>query len=162
MDRYTWTSHGEKAKANLSRIHVSKKLEGHELTIVTEHKLFTGAHVDYRIRVPRNSNLAIRHGTGTVIVDEVSGDINATARYGDVMVDLPQPGNYEIFAESKIGTIYSDFGGSVHHPNLWLSEKLEATGEGRLRQVHLRVGIGGITIQKMSANPLISLKLSPI
>ena len=40
--------------------------------------------VDYRIRVPRDSRLVVRLGTGDVVVYDVAGDIDAYVRTGDI------------------------------------------------------------------------------
>jgi hypothetical protein len=127
VTRYTWS-----AKTNLKEIQIAKKLEGNVLTIDTAHKRFTGAHVDYRIRVPRNTKLVIHHGIGDVTIYDMTADIEATAKEGDLIVGLPEPAKYQITAHTKIGTIYNDFQASEpdgHH-------------------ITLRVGTGGISIVK--------------
>ena len=65
---------------------------------------------------------------------------------------------YQIDATTKFGGIYTDFS-DAHHPHLALGESLHAApdGTGDLRQIHLHVGTGGITIQKMPAATLLSL-----
>jgi len=49
---------------------------------------------------------------------------------------------------AKSGGVYSDFPGTVKH-NLIRGGTLTETGPSGARQIHLRVGIGGIEIQKM-------------
>jgi hypothetical protein len=157
--RYSWSDREDRAKKALERIQVTKQLSGHELTITTVHKRFTDAHVDYRIRVPRNTNLTIHHGVGDITIYGVAGNIDARAKDGDVVVQLPEPAKYAIDAYTRLGSIYSDFDGA-HHPHLKTSETLKVAGEGagETRQIHLRVGgAGGITIQKVAAQPLLSL-----
>jgi hypothetical protein len=157
--RYTWSDHEDKAKEKLNAIQVTKKLDGQNLTITTTHKRFTFAHVDYRIRVPQNSNLVIQHGIGAVIIHDVSGDIDAKAHYGDVMVMLSDTAKYDIEARTKIGDVYSDFDAPMHHLNAYLGERMAVApaGQGQPHRIHLHVGFGGITIQKMPPNPLLSL-----
>jgi len=146
-DRYTWS------KADLKRVEVTKKLEGGELTITTAHKHFTDIKVSYRIRVPRNTKLVIHHGTGSVVVFGVESDIDATTNVGDVLVQLSEPAKYQIQASTNLGSIYSDFEGSIHHRRLGIGESQTPApeGTGDLRHVTLHVKVaGGITIQKVA------------
>jgi len=152
-DRYTWSDHAEKAKAGLDRVQVTKKLEGRELTITTAHKHFTDIRVNYRILVPRNTKLVVHHGTGSVVVYGVEGDIDATAKVGDVLVQLNEPAKYQIEASTNLGSIYSDFDGAIHHRRLGIAETQTPSpeGTGDLRHVTLHVKVaGGITIQKVA------------
>jgi hypothetical protein len=105
--------------------------------------------LDYRIRVPRNSKLALRHGTGDIIVTDVSGDIDASVRAGDIVVQLPAAGQYAFDAQCGVGGVYSDFAGDYHMGHL-VGERFGQGGSGPAKQVHLRVGVGGISIQKAS------------
>lgn len=104
--------------------------------------------VDYRIRVPRDTKLALRNGTGDVIVHDVAGDIDATVKAGDIVVQLPSAGAYAIDAKCGFGGVYSDFDGDYHTGHL-VGERFAQSGAGQARQVRLRVGIGGISIQKI-------------
>jgi hypothetical protein len=152
VTRSAWTDREDQAKARLNLIQVSKKLDAHELTLTTEHKRFTGAHVNYRIRVPRNTKLVIHHGIGDVIVFGVDGDIDATAKTGDVTVQLDEPARYEIDAYTKLGAVYSDFDGKVRHRRMGLGESINpaAEGSGDTRHISLHVmTAGGISIQKV-------------
>lgn len=145
----------EKAPAGIT---LARQVSGSETTLTFTHKRFTDGKVAYRIRVPRNTNLVIRHDTGAVVIFDVAGDIDATTARGDVAVQLPEPGKYEINAHTKLGGIYSDFPG-VRHPHLSTGETLKpaAEGEGTLRHIAISVAIGGITIQKAAPLPLLSL-----
>ena len=69
---------------------------------------------DTRLRVPRDSRLVIYHGGGNILIDNVTGAIDATNREGDIAVMLPGPGPYAIDARSKMGTVISDFAGKAH------------------------------------------------
>ena len=106
-------------------------------------------NLDYRIKVPRNAKLAIRHSVGDVIVHDVAGDIDATVRTGDIVLELPDPEKYAIDAQCRFGDIFTDYDGAHRSP--WLvGQKLEG-GSGRT--IHLRVGVGGITIQRIPVVP---------
>jgi hypothetical protein len=145
--------HEAKAKARLNAIQVTKKLEGRELTITTDHKHFTGAHVDYRIHVPVNTKLVIHHGIGDVVVFGVEGDIDATAKTGDLVVQLRDPAKYQIDAFTKLGSIYTDYDGAVRLRRMHTgeSQNVAAEGPGDARHISLHVNHGGISIQKVSA-----------
>jgi hypothetical protein len=131
-----------------------------ELAITTERPrghLFSrlasnweGVDLEYMIRVPRDSHVAIHHGGGTVMIAGVTGEIEATAASGDIVALLSDPGPYAIDAKVKLGTIYSDFGDAAH---AWyqMGERFASTKPAPARRVYLRTGIGGIEIQEMSA-----------
>jgi len=91
--------------------------------------------MDYRIRVPRDSNLSIRHAGGDVVVYDVSGAIEASVGTGDILMQLPEAGLYSLDAHCRFGAVYSEF--PVH------------TAPAPAERLYLRVGAGAITIQKM-------------
>ena len=64
----------------------------------------SGVTTEYQIHVPRASRLEIHHGGGYVFVADVTGDIEATSRHGDILLMLPGPGPYSIDAKSKFAT----------------------------------------------------------
>lgn len=106
-------------------------------------------NLDYRIKVPRNAKLAIRHGVGDVIVHDVAGDLDATVRSGDIVVQLPDPEKFAIDAQCRLGDIYTDFDGTYRSP-LLVGQKFEG-GSGHT--IHLRVAVGGISIQRIVVTP---------
>jgi hypothetical protein len=100
----------------------------------------------YRIRVPRDSKLVIRHGDGDVLVSDMLSDIDATCHSGDIAVLLPENGQYAIDALSHVGTLSSDFEGNFHH-GLWSSDFSSKAPAAAAHHVHLRTGFGGIEIK---------------
>jgi hypothetical protein len=153
----------ERAKGQLAAYKVTAEKKGAaELSIRTDAPrygffarllhLTPDVQVDYRVRVPRDTKLTLRHGKGDIVVRDVTGDINATVRKGDIVLQLPPAGPYAFDAKCGFGGIYSDFEGTdrVAHG---FSERFEANGSGAARKVYLRVGIGGITIQKEAEAP---------
>ena len=106
--------------------------------------------VDYRIRVPRDSKLVIRHSTGGVVVYNVAGDIDAFVRTGDIILQLPAAGQYSFDAQTRFGGIYSDFDGSYKIAHL-TSERFAQSAAAQARKVYLRVHTGGIKIQKVAS-----------
>jgi len=105
--------------------------------------------IEYRIRVPRDSKLVLRHSSGDVLVYDVAGDIDASVRIGDIVMQLPAAGQYAFDARCRFGNVYSDFGGNYHiaYP---ASERFAQAGPAPAKRVYLRVGIGSIKIQKMA------------
>jgi hypothetical protein len=106
--------------------------------------------MDYRIRVPRDSKLVLRLSTGDVVVYDVGGDIDASVRTGDILMQLPAAGQYSFDAQCRFGGIYSDFGGNYHIGHL-VSERFAQSGQAPAKKIYLRVGTGGIKIQKLAS-----------
>jgi hypothetical protein len=103
--------------------------------------------VRYELHVPRDSRLVIHHGGGNILVGNVVGGIEATNRNGDIVLMLPGSGTYSIDAKSKMGTVISDFAGKAHRRH-FVGQALTGTNESAAAHpIHLRVGIGGITIK---------------
>jgi hypothetical protein len=155
VTRYIFSADETKAKQELDKVQVSKLApSGAELTVSETHKRTFGVHVDYRIRVPRNSKLDIRHGIGDILIDDVTGDIDAYARTGGIVLQLPADGSYSIDARNKLGgSIDSDFGGATHHIRPLFGGRLESNPPGAAHHLKLRVGEGGIQIQKLAPVP---------
>lgn len=105
-----------------------------------------GVTVEYQIHAPRNSRLVIKHGTGNVVVSNMTGDVEASSRGGDILLMLPDSGTYSIDARSKLGTVSSDFAGDSHRLHLVGSGFARVTPLPS-RRIHVRTGMGGITIK---------------
>jgi hypothetical protein len=145
----------EKAAAELKRIEVVKMVANDgELNIATQRHE-RGIHVDYQIMVPRNSRLVIHHHIGDIVVTDVNGDVDATSGAGDILVQLREPEHYAIDAKTRLGSIYSDFNTSRHHDVI--GEKLISGAPAPAHHVNLRLGAGGISIQKLDAKPAAGL-----
>jgi hypothetical protein len=152
----------EQAKQRLAGIRVVTERKGNnELVISTKlpsRKFLTPlrgkteVNLDYRIKVPHDSRLSILNDIGDVLINGVGGDIDASARIGSIVVQLPGPGPYSIDAKSRVGGVYSDFTGTYHNPYLLGQSFIEPT-EAPGHKVRLRVGIGGIEIQKPTPIP---------
>ena len=113
----------------------------------TLSKTTTGSvGVQYQVRVPRDSRLSIKHGTGYVSVTGVSGDIEASVGRGDIMLWLP-PGSYSIDAKTKLGPVSSELEGATLSQYV-VGQRLTAANPPPSHRLHLRMGFGGITILK--------------
>ncbi|HSR07064.1 MAG TPA: hypothetical protein VLM42_07935 [Bryobacteraceae bacterium] len=106
-----------------------------------------GVMAEYEIHVPRDSRLLIQHGTGTVSVNGVSGDIDARVGRGDILLWLP-PGSYALDARTKFGIVSSDLDGAAHNKYL-IGESFTQTNPPPAHRLHLRMGFGGITLKKI-------------
>jgi hypothetical protein len=158
--------YGYKAKqqdqgtADLDRVQiVTEHKSSPELTISTAlpsrsawippftHHSTGGVMIQYEIHVPRDSRLAIHHGTGTVTVINVAGDIEASVGRGDIMLWLP-PGPYALDARTKFGIVSSDVEGAARNSHL-IGEKFTRADPPPSHQLHLRMGFGGITLKEV-------------
>jgi hypothetical protein len=106
----------------------------------------TTASLDYRIRVPRDSNLLIQHD-GDITIHGVISDIDASAR-GGIFVQIPGSEPYSIDARSRVGEVYSDFPGRYHKSSLLVGENFIAEPPASSHRLRLRVDVGAIDIQK--------------
>jgi hypothetical protein len=108
--------------------------------------------LDYRIKVPRNTNLIVDHQEGEVHFDEVTGDIHATTVQGTTTVHLPQTGKYTINAKSKLGAVISDFPGTTKRKR-WFGHEFAETSQAP-HNLYMRSGFGDFVILKIRTTAL--------
>ena len=161
LSRYYTPKEREKAAARLEQIRIAtQRTSDTELTISTSRLFFSrdflphvppgnkgGVTVDYQVRVPYDSRLAIHHGVGNILVSNVTGDIHATGSRGDILLMLPEHGKYWIDARSKLGTVSSDFAGDTHVRRYLVGERFATDNLATAHRIYLRIGFGGITIK---------------
>jgi len=104
-----------------------------------------GMTPDYRIHVPRNSQLVVHHDNGYVWVSDVTGDIEVRSHTGDMIVMLPDPGPYSIDARTALGSVSSDFVGKGRR--YLAGTHFDFAGAAPPRRIFLRMGSGCITIK---------------
>ena len=68
--------------------------------------------------VPRDAKLVVRHENGSVFVYGAANDVDAKARFGDIVLQLADPGQYGINAKVNVGGVYTDYSGRYRHPVL--------------------------------------------
>jgi hypothetical protein len=149
----------EQAMKNFERVEIKTELRSDkELEIATlapKRRWFlpsvpstdrAGVSLEYHIRAPRDSKLEIHHGTGSVLINDMTGDIEATGHRGDILLMLRDSGSYAIDAKSKAGAVTSDFAGVPHLRPYRLGERYRTANSPDARRVYLRMGFGGITI----------------
>jgi hypothetical protein len=150
----------DKATKELDRVQVSAKRDGDALVITTEYprhlafpwvtplQIVTNFDLDYVIKVPRNARLVVKHDDGEVHIDDVTGNIQVTARQGLIALRLVSETPPAIDAKSFIGSVNSDFGGKetlqwVHFGHTFADDAKSAP-----QNLHLRIGYGDIVILK--------------
>jgi hypothetical protein len=149
--RYAFEEERDKdaATGKLKRIEVVKMVAANGELTITTHRNERGIHVDYQIMVPRNSRLVIHHHIGDVVVTDVGGDVDATNGAGDILVQLRDPDHYTIDAKTRFGAVYSDIKDPRHYGVI--GERLIGDAKTPSHHVNVRVGAGGISIQKLDA-----------
>ena len=158
VTRYRYADDSEKAEfeKGLKEISVSVKQEngGPVVTAIFPHREFwvklikgrTSANVEYRIQVPKGTNLTIHHGSGAVLLMETGGNLDVSADHGDIVTQLPSPGDYAIDARVGVGRVDSDFDGGFHHKHIIGESFVTKTTSDR--HVKLRLNCGDISIQQ--------------
>ena len=156
----------EAAKRGLDAIRVTMDRSSNgEVTISTAYptgnllkRAFrkNGTDLDYRIHAPRDARLIIRHDTGSVVLYDMTGDIDASTNIGDILILLPD-GQYAIDAKAKVGGVYTEYGGAHRTP--WsIGEQFLSGTASAAHKLFLRVKIGDIKIQKMVPSPVVTTK----
>jgi hypothetical protein len=150
-----------KAEKELERVKVAMERAGESsiLVIYTKYPSWTPArmfrgktnlNLNYLVKVPRRSTLFIKHGIGEVHVTSVSGDIEATASIGEIILQLPEGNSYAVNARARIGDVSSAFGPATQRQGPFsVGAKLEGESAASTRRVYLRVGIGDIQVTKL-------------
>ena len=159
-DNFYKPARKQQALQHMERLHVSTETRsGQEVVISTaaaRGKLLLiswprpkkrGVTAEYKVLVPRDSRLIIRHDNGYVWVSDLTGDINIHSHTGDMIVTLPDAVEYSIDARTRMGSISSDFVGKGNKQFL-IGSHFAFAGHSPKRRVELRMGRGCITILK--------------
>jgi hypothetical protein len=102
--------------------------------------------VEYHLYVPRTTKVEVRHDIGFVSISGVTGDIHVTCHRGDIIVWLPDAGEYVIDAKNKFGKVSSDFTGKSKARFL-IGQRFTGEVTSAAQHVYLRMGFGGITLK---------------
>lgn len=151
----------EKEKQQLEGIKITAKRDGNDVVVTTDyprHRAFpwiepltvvTNYYLNYKIRVPRNTKLVIHHDDGEVNIDEISGNVDATARQGlielRVIAENMPP---MIDAKSFTGTVNSDFDGKETGQKLHFGHTFTEGAGSAPQKLNLKIGYGDIVILK--------------
>jgi hypothetical protein len=103
--------------------------------------------LEYRILVPRDSRLFVKHDYGYVWVSDLTGDVEVKSHTGDMIVSLPDPGVYSIDARTRVGSVSSDLYARNRNQFL-LGTHYAYAADGSPNRIVLRMGRGSITILK--------------
>jgi hypothetical protein len=151
-----------KMKQKLERIGLAVEKHGSDIAVEVRipKRIFiakwlrgkTNATLVCRVMVPRDAKLVVRHENGSVFIYGAGNDIDAKARFGDIVLQLADPGQYGINAKVNVGSVYTDYSGRYRHPVL-VGQKFASDAAAGGHRVTLRVEIGGISIVKMGPVP---------
>ena len=139
------------AAARLKRVKVIMARDQPDgLVIHSEVPFRKDLELKYKIKVPRQSTLFIKHDIGDVEVSNIVGNLNVTARIGDVTIRLPASEEFNVDARAKIGDVSSEFGGKNSRQWLIGAKANQATDyKETAHWVIARIGIGDIEVRKM-------------
>lgn len=147
----------EKALKLLERFSIVMMKEGEHRLVVTVApargllgQLLNGAtnlELSFTLRVPKSSNLRVKHKAGDISVTGVGGDISVSNRAGDISLALSGKEKYVIDAKSRLGEVRSAFSRKKQSPAGDVSGLAEQDGNYKIR---LRVDVGEIRIEKLT------------
>ena len=110
----------------------------------------TEVGLNYRIHVPRDAKLTVRNDIGDVIVHDMTGPLEISTRIGSILLQLDGSQPYSIDAKAKFGDVYTEFSGAERQRHL-IGQGFVESAPAPAPRIYLRVGIGGIKIQKIAA-----------
>jgi hypothetical protein len=150
--RTTYASERDKAKKDVESHHATAERKGDELVITMNSPWYSDSEyrVEYRIRAPRTAKLVITRHFGEVNVDGLVSDIEATLARGQIVLHLPEDGQYSINAKCDIGNVNSDYEGQEKRLGGWwfFGHRVESGNSSAPHKLNLRVGYGDIVILK--------------
>jgi hypothetical protein len=133
---------------NASELSIATEFPSRKLSRLNRGK--SNLMLEYQIHVPRDSRLMVHHDLGMVMVTGVTGDVDARVGTGDILLMVPQAGGYSIDAESRFGTVESDFGGTASSHKL-VGHQMAFAPAAAKHKLTLRVGAGDVHIQELPA-----------
>lgn len=152
----------DRVKQRLERIAITVQKSGNDIDVamtVPKRNFLarrlrgkTNADVSVRVMVPRTAKLVIDHGNGSVVVYDSSGDIDARAHFGDIVLQLAHADQFAIDARVNVGGIYTDYAGKYRRP-LLVGNKFVSPGAAGAHRVTARVAMGGISIVSTVPTP---------
>jgi hypothetical protein len=154
----------EKAARKLEKVRVAAELRGNELVVTTDYprfRLFPPPYrvkgsidfrLEYHIKAPATARIVDeRHDVGEVNIDGLTGDIDVNLLQGEIMLHLPEDGQYNISAKSDFGTVNADFPGPELYSNVkrrWFLTGHRSISENSAaaHKLNLKVGFGDIVL----------------
>jgi hypothetical protein len=105
----------------------------------------TDAALTCRVMVPRDAKIEVRHQNGSVTLYGMAGDVDATAQFGSVVVQLADPGKYALDLRTRAGGVYTEY----PRQKKKAPKEVVSNGAPGAHTVRVRVAIGTIDIVKM-------------
>ena len=106
----------------------------------------TNLELSFKLKVPLASNLVVKHKAGDVNVNDIKGNISISNRIGDVALELSGKEKYLVDAKCRLGEVRSEFKRERRPASGGVSERAE---QNQTYQLHLRVDIGEIRVEKL-------------
>lgn len=153
------TEEREKTLKELSRVEIAAKRNGDELVITTQYphhqappylwplSRVTNFNLEYDIKVPRNAKIVVRHDAGNIYMDEITGNVDAEARQGQIALRLTGDAPRAIDAKSVSGSVNSDFPGRETRKVFTFGHQFVDSASAA-QSLHLRIGFGDIILLK--------------
>ena len=141
----------ERAKHELNKVRVAAERHGDELVVTTDfprHRAISRFDLEYHIKAPSTARIIASHDVGDVNIDGLVGDIQVTLLQGEIMLHLPEDGEYNINAKSQFGNVNSDFPGPEKRRWWLLGHRSVNENSQAAHKLTLRVGFGDIVILK--------------
>ncbi len=107
--------------------------------------------LEYKVKVPQAIFLKVKHSLGEVRIANIIGDIEATCKIGEIVLNLPEKERYDVDARVKIGEVSSEFGGQYNRQKLLGAKLVEEVNRSEPHKLYLRVGIGEVSVKKLEA-----------
>jgi hypothetical protein len=148
-----------RAEREFQNIQIKPVRNGDELTIETSFPHLAlppptplgkavNFRLEYHIKAPPNTRLAIDHNIGEVNIENILGEIQVKARQGQILLHMPQDRQYAIDAKSGVGAVNSDFPGSSHRAGLIFGRRFVGSAPGGAQRIRLRIRYGDVVILK--------------
>jgi len=150
----------EKAARELENVRVAAERQGNELVITTDFPRYrafpppnpfagpSSFDLEYRIKAPSDTRLVVEHDAGEINIDNLTSDIDATLRQGEIMLHLPEEGVYTVRARTDAGHVNSDFPGPQKQMPWIFGHRVIAEASTSSHKLQPRVGYGDIVILK--------------
>ena len=107
--------------------------------------------LEYKVKVPQSIFLKVKHSIGEVRITNIIGDIEATCKIGEIVLNLPEKERYDVDARVRIGDVESEFGGQYNRQKLLGAKLVEEVNRSEPHKLYLRVGIGEVSVKKLAA-----------
>ncbi|HTX40057.1 MAG TPA: hypothetical protein VME43_33790 [Bryobacteraceae bacterium] len=155
---YFASAEDAKATAELDRVHITAQVQGKDVVVTTAypHHSFPfnspwaepPVDVEYRIMVPKDAAIVVQHGNGEVHFYNVSGDIQAHVRSGEISLDVPPADKYALQAGSHWGAVISDYPGRPHRRFWLVGHQFTGPSADGAHKLVLKANYGDVIVMK--------------